>query len=153
MGSSHNEAARIKPCDISQISKDLFTSMLGMEINPATNNQDIDWNQPVMASIKINGDWDAEFRVIASDELACKIAQVMFGMDRDEKISQDEVFDAMGEVVNVVGGNAKGIIDSECQLSLPCVGLFDQSQIPNSLSLVFDCNGHPFEVQMFDCNS
>lgn len=152
---NHNnriESTRIQSSDIATMSQDLFSSMLGMKLDLETNATSEAWIDPVFASIQIKGDWNAEFRVVAPMQLASQIGCAMFGMESDE-LSYAEVFDAMGEIVNVIGGNAKGIIDGDCQLSLPSVGLTGSDSEPAALSLTFACAGVPMNIQLVERQS
>jgi chemotaxis protein CheX len=87
--------------------------------------------------------------VLASDELAARIASGMFGAEAGE-LSDEEILDAMGELVNIIGGNAKGIIDCECRLSLPCVGRYTSELPESSLKIDFDCDGLPITIAMIE---
>ena len=64
--------------------------------------------------------------------------------------SDEEILDAMGELVNIIGGNAKGIIDCECRLSLPCVGRYTSELPESSLKIDFDCDGLPITIAMIE---
>ena len=143
------EPPRIQPADIVQMFQDLFTAMLGLPLETTAAATPETWTDPVSASIEINGDWNAEFRVNAPMALASHLGCAMFGIE-DEDISHAEIFDAMGEIVNVIGGNAKGIIDGDCQLSLPEVGIVEVADKPKTLSLGFQCSGLPFNLHLHD---
>lgn len=152
---NHNnqiESTRIQSSDIAQMSQELFSSMLGMKLDLEPSSKSEAWVDPVIATIQIKGDWNAEFRVLAPMKLASQIGCAMFGMEQDE-LSNAELFDAMGEIVNVIGGNAKGIVDGDCQLSLPSVGLSETDQEPVSLSLNFACEGIPLNIQMVELDA
>ena len=62
--------------------------------------------------------------------------------------------DAVGEIVNMVGGNLKGIVEGDSALSLPCVGEcdgaapFDSSF--NGLTVANRCQGDPLIVRVLD---
>ena len=136
---------RIGPDEVARMANDLFNAMLGMPFNPEPQDSSGIAAPDVQASIRISGDWAAECHVLASDELATRIANGMFGSEAGE-LSEAEIHDAMGEVVNVIGGNAKGMIDLDCALSLPCVGRFIGDQPESALKLEFDCAGLPLTI-------
>jgi chemotaxis protein CheX len=77
----------------------------------------------------------------------------MFAMSEDE-LSEEEIRDAVGEIVNMVGGNLKGIVEGESSLSLPCVGAvsgtapFDHSF--SGLCVSNNCQGDPLIVRVYD---
>ena len=142
---------RIQREEVLQMTKDLFTSMLGMSVAPRTSSVATATDERTYASIQIDGDWNAEMRVIVPNPLANQITEAMFGLEAGEA-SEAEIFDAIGEVVNVLGGNAKGIINGECNLSLPCVGSFNFDGPSPDLAIDFDCNGQQASVLLFEKN-
>lgn len=140
---------RIGADDIAQMMNDLFSSMLEMPLNAEPEQTTDVSSRDVQATIRISGDWTAECHVLVSDELAARIASDMFGAPSSE-LTNEEILDALGEVVNVIGGNAKGMVDLDCDLSLPCVGRF-LGELPSSaLQLDFDCAGMPVTVAMLE---
>ena len=132
---------------IRTISESLFETMLNMEFDADPADPVADWSDALVGKITIDGDLEAEIRVIASQELARRIACKMFAITDDE-IAEEDILDAMGEVANIIGGNAKGIFDGDCKLSLPCVGTMDDFSELDAQSQNFDCDGHRFEVQV-----
>lgn len=139
----------IGPEEVSRMANDLFSAMLGMPFNPEPQESTDLSSREVQATIRISGDWDAEFHVLASHELAGHIAGDMFGTSASE-LSKDEILDALGEIVNVIGGNAKGIVDQDCNLSLPCVGRFLGELPASALTLDFDLDGMPLTIAMLE---
>jgi chemotaxis protein CheX len=140
---------RIGPDEVSRMANDLFNAMLGMRFNPEPQDSTDTAPVGVQASIRISGDWTAECHVLASDELATRIAKGMFGSETGE-LTDAEILDAMGEVVNVIGGNAKGMVDLDCNLSLPCVGRAVGDRPESAMSLDFDCDGLPLTIVMIE---
>jgi chemotaxis protein CheX len=51
---------------------------------------------------------------------ATRAAALMFGFDEGE-VSPSDALDAVGELVNIVGGNLKGTVSLATDLSLPSV--------------------------------
>jgi hypothetical protein len=58
--------------------------------------------------------------VTCGEALARQIAASMFRA-RPDRISERDVHDALGEVVNIVGGMAKAVLEPSAQLGLPQV--------------------------------
>lgn len=79
------------------------------------------------AAISIGGDWTATIIVAMSDELVRRYTCALLEMSDDDlthdDLTHDDVRDALGELVNVVGGNIKGLLDDDGKstLSLPVV--------------------------------
>lgn len=141
--------ARVNSDDLAQMAHDCFHAMLGIPFDSAPREPANPAPTAIESSIEISGDWNAEVRVIASADLASQIACAMFDVDADE-ISNCEIHDAMGEIVNVIGGNAKGIVDADCQLSLPCVGEFTQLHENPTLFNTFTCLNSPISIQLIE---
>ncbi len=81
----------------------------------------------VTASIAIGGSWTATIVVEMRSELALASAAGLFMMEPDE-IDDSLLSDAVGEIVNMVGGNVKGLVDDPSStLSLPVVARTSQS--------------------------
>ncbi|MCA9596448.1 MAG: chemotaxis protein CheX [Myxococcales bacterium] len=78
--------------------------------------------------VTIDGPWRGAVVIACSRILAYRTAAQMFGCSL-EQLTDEQARDAMGEIVNVVGGNLKSLFASyekgPCHLSLPIVG--DQS--------------------------
>jgi hypothetical protein len=140
---------RIQPSDLGQMGSDFFTAMLGMPfaLDPIKDAAEPEPNA-LLSSIRVEGTWNATFRVAASKALASEIASSMFGV-AIEQVSAEDALDALGETVNVFGGNAKGIVNEECNLSLPCIGQYEALEDQGEWMVsTFDCNGHPLTLQV-----
>lgn len=126
---------------LAQMASDMFVSMLEMHVE-AIDFLPFETGAELMcASIRISGVWNAELHVVTTDSVAKGIACNMFAAEMDG-VTTEDVQDALGEVVNVIGGNVKGVMDNDCNLSLPCVG-----EVPGDLPAgqtsqdVFCCDG------------
>jgi len=71
-----------------------------------------------LIGISIQGAWEGKLVVHFSDELALKIAREMFDLE-EEAPTEEQIFDALKEIVNIVGGNLKAFLPEPCTLSLP----------------------------------
>lgn len=74
----------------------------------------------VTAAVAFNGAWDGHLRVSAPLDPAAEIATLMLAMDRGE-VSEQDMADSLGELVNIVGGNIRGLLPQPNQLGLPVV--------------------------------
>jgi chemotaxis protein CheX len=102
--------------------------------------------------IQITGAWRGALTATCGQVLGRNIAAAMLGMNIDE-VSDDDVNDALGEVVNMLGGNVKTLLPPPCQLSLPSVTSGSQYHLTVSQSHVvdtlhFESNGHPLVLQV-----
>jgi chemotaxis protein CheX len=72
----------------------------------------------VVASISMTGSWDGHVVVSMSEAAALAVAAAMLALELDD-VTDADILDAAGELVNVVGGQVKSILPQPCQLSLP----------------------------------
>lgn len=70
------------------------------------------------ALIRIAGDWNGAVTLEMSSETATSAARLMLEAD---DVDPDEVADAVGELVNIIGGNLKSLLPTRSRLSLPQV--------------------------------
>lgn len=74
--------------------------------------------EDVRGRVDIDGAWSGCVEVSCSTAVARKVASVMFAAEPDA-IDAADVRDAVGELVNVVGGNIKSILPAPTNLSVP----------------------------------
>ncbi|HZU80940.1 MAG TPA: chemotaxis protein CheX [Acidimicrobiales bacterium] len=100
--------------------------------------------------VEISGTWTGSVCLGFSRRAARQAAAAMFGADADA-LDDDEVADAVGELVNVVGGNLKGLLPPPAQLSLPSVREGDPTTVGTGRAelvseLQFDWCDEPLSV-------
>lgn len=66
---------------------------------------------------------DAEMMVVidCARQAGVAAAQALLGAEEDEELPQEDLQDAYGELVNVIGGNIKGLLEEAVRLSIPSV--------------------------------
>lgn len=72
------------------------------------------------ACVQISGAWHGALTLDCPDDLARRIAGIMFSMPAEE-LDGELVRDAVGELTNILGGNFKTLLPEPCSLSLPAV--------------------------------
>lgn len=132
---------------LAQMATDMFVSMLDMHVE-AIDLLPYEANTRLLcASVRISGTWNAELHVITSETVAKAIACNMFATDV-ENVTSEDVRDALGEVANVIGGNAKGMMDHDCSLSLPCVGAAEGDLPAGQVSQDVFCSGGRLRITL-----
>lgn len=109
-----------QPEQVASIAHHVLDDFLGIHLTPAGDAVE-SAEQRVASRIFITGAWDGSVSVECSDALSRRIASGMFGVP-DGKVSLEDVQDALGELVNILGGNIKALFPSPSQLSLPFHG-------------------------------
>ena len=105
----------------------------------------------VTASVSVAGVWAGHIVVTTTWQAALAIAGAMFQMPPTE-ITNADVTDAVGEVVNVVGGNVKSSVPDPSTLSLPLVARNATLFWPDAERIVdadFCWNGEPVNVSVW----
>jgi chemotaxis protein CheX len=69
-------------------------------------------------TVSISGQWNGLVSLTCSSIAATRAAALMFDAEIED-VSPADVLDAVGELVNIVGGNLKGMLPSPTGLSLP----------------------------------
>ncbi len=137
---------------LQQVVTDVCSGMLGMELEP-TGDSSCNEADALSAVVRISGGWESLVQVLAPRKTAVAIASTMFAMS-EEELSEGEIRDAVGEIVNMVGGNLKGISEGDSSLSLPCVGEVNGTgpfgPSFDGLCVANRCQGDPLIVRVLD---
>jgi len=102
----------------------------------------------VAAEVTLAGDWNGAVRMSCDATTAERLAGTMLGT-ADEPLPQEDVHDAVGEIVNVIGGNVKGSLEGSTSLGLPTVDV--GSLVPPAEPVsrcVLDWHGAPVTVEV-----
>ncbi|QDV42744.1 hypothetical protein Enr13x_25940 [Stieleria neptunia] len=138
---------RISHQSLALMVQDVLTTMLELPHHALNGSPATDVPDQLMAAVRVSGSWQATLQIYAPEQLARRIACAMFAQATDV-LDDEDVLDAFGEVVNVIGGNVKGMIDQDCTLSLPCVGAARPDPTSTSLMIMYDVCGAPLTVEL-----
>jgi chemotaxis protein CheX len=110
-------------------------------------------NQYLTGCTRISGAWTGMILMDCPEELARQAAATMFQLDY-AAVQEDDVYDALSELTNMVGGNLKGLLPGPSKLLLPAiVRLADQAirvrNMSPSLRSRFKHQNHVLEVGVF----
>ena len=100
--------------------QDIFKTMLSMEIEDAADAPNGQGAPVVTASIRLGGAWNGIILLECRAPTACRCAAAMLGI-KTPSADDEDVKDAMGELINMVAGNAKVVLGRGTYLSLPTV--------------------------------
>jgi chemotaxis protein CheX len=133
--------------------RNVFESMLSMSVSPAPARMPSSVER-VTAALHFNGAWTGATLLEVSPDMARTFTSRMLGIEVPARVD-DEVLDAMGELVNVIGGNLKIILPSGVGLSLPAVVIgTDYSMKIRGGHLVerwtFEAESGPFSVSIIE---
>jgi hypothetical protein len=133
------------------IIQDTWTSTLGFQVDRAPA-EEFSALGALTVCVKITGAWDGEVRLHCPAPLAQSIAAAIFQVEAD-RTGSEEIFDALSELIHIVGGNLKALLPQPVTLSLP--SLPDPSNWAQTTPqwqmvyrLLLTCEGYPFVVTL-----
>jgi flagellar motor switch protein FliN len=99
---------------------DVFYTMLSMEIdNIPEVPPDFRESKRIVGTVSFAGDVDGLFNIQVNEDFAHIMTAAMLGMEIDEIESEEEVFDVLREMSNIIGGNLKSaFVDVGLSLAL-----------------------------------
>lgn len=110
--------------DLEFITAEVWSSFLDVEgTDPLVPGPPQAWPDDELttsASVSISGAWRGHVILECSQRAALLVAAALLAVPEDEA-SEEDVADAVGELVNMIGGNVKSLVDSPSMLSLPHV--------------------------------
>ncbi len=135
---------------------DVFYTMLSMEVEnipevPASFKEE----KRTVGSVSFAGDVDGIFNIQVNDGFANTMAAAMLGIEEGEIENEEEVFDVIRELSNIIGGNLKStFVDAgvSCALSTPSItnGLdfkVEALNIIRTQRFLFDVQGQTIIVE------
>ncbi len=134
-----------------QLTEQACDGMLGLPIAPCDDARN-SFDFALSAQIKISGDAEALLSLHSEASFARHLAATMY-MAESNALEEDEINDALGELVNIIAGNIKGMCPGETFLSLPCVGQSladepDTTPAENIVEVRGTCEGHGFTMRL-----
>ncbi len=111
----------VSESDLQEITRSVFAVTLGWSVEVHCPDPKYSHGTGVLSAVvDISGGWDGTVRLMLTEGLGRHIAGAMLGVAPDE-IARSAVWDAVGELANMIGGNLKAILPGPCVLSMPMV--------------------------------
>ena len=139
-----------KEDELVQYTEMVWSSLLGLT---ATRSHEAYLPDPMGAEscLQISGSWVGVVTINCPDALVNQITEVMFQLEPGSA-SIEEVQDAMGEVINMIGGNLKALMPPPCYVSLPIVAIGGHSlQFPMTqivCKITMKCQDQLFQISL-----
>lgn len=105
--------------EVAQLTQEIWAALLAPQGTPQLEVGKTAGHE-FQALTNISGEWNGTVCVSCSRAAALRATSVMFDMAEDE-VAPTDIVDAVGELVNVVGGNIKALLPGPTVLSLPNV--------------------------------
>ena len=100
---------------------EIWQLILCQDVEPATEPVGT-WPESLLGCVQITGAWRGTVSIEMPTSLARRLTATMMALDDPSEATPDLVKDALGELVNMFGGNVKAVLPPPCYLSLPAVG-------------------------------
>ncbi len=113
-------AASPKPADVRMLTEEVWASFLA-EHGPLQVGTDPDFAPDWSASVTVKGEWNGVVALEMSTSGAQQLTRSMLALDSAAELVDGDLVDAIGEMVNMIGGNVKSLVRGPCRLSLPLV--------------------------------
>ncbi|MFA7403556.1 MAG: chemotaxis protein CheX [Pelobacteraceae bacterium] len=136
--------------------REIFSTMVGSEISPSeTVATETRFKECVTAMVGFVGSYNGMISINTRQKLAMSFASQMLGMDIVE--CDDDVYDALGEIANMLGGSFKHhfVKDGhEVRLSTPSVisgeeYVMTMGSVRDTLTLMFRSGEESFMVSVY----
>ncbi|MFL6159148.1 MAG: chemotaxis protein CheX [Marmoricola sp.] len=134
--------------DVQMLVDEVWTSFLGAEeplLPGAPSDLAVGWS----AVVTVSGEWHGTVSVELPTGLAEEVTRRMLMV---EETQDEDVADAVGELVNMIGGNVKSLMPGPSVLSLPVVAAGRVARPSDSLEVCrFDASwaGTPLLVSVY----
>ncbi|MGA9671103.1 MAG: chemotaxis protein CheX [Terracidiphilus sp.] len=102
-----------------EIVESIFSTMLEIDVSPS-NSPHSTGGERMTSTVYLEGDWNGAVSLECNRSQACQFAGRFLATDPPAAVD-DDVKDALGELVNMIGGNIKSILAQETRLSMPSV--------------------------------
>ena len=105
--------------DLTFLADEVWRSLLGEEemLVPVGCEDPIEWS----GAVSVTGGWQGTVTVELGARAAADLTARMLALPEDEPAADADVADAVGELVNMIGGNVKSLMPGPSVLSLPLV--------------------------------
>ena len=104
--------------------KEVFETMIFMDVNTSCELAQKAENRTLLSSITFKGTYHGCLAIGCDTCCAQAITKNMLGIDTTEELSKEDVYDALGEIVNMVMGCVKRRLQDnfgDVQVSIPSV--------------------------------
>ena len=139
--------------EIQQYNKLVWSTLLGFDIQPEPGTFDFSSEDMVTGSVQVTGKWNGVITLYLPSPLVNQITETMFSLEPG-KASPETKKDAIGELINMVGGNIKSMLPQPSALSTPIFAMEGQSQqFPFTKRVTqckFICNGSSFALSLYE---
>ena len=113
---------------VTEATADIFSVMLSMDLEvtdddlPESNEQNKE--SSIVGSIDFTGNVMGSFKIHFTNDFAYLVTSTMLGMEIDDLDMEEDVYDVVGEISNMIGGNLKTFLSNNgfpCNMTVPSI--------------------------------
>lgn len=137
------------------VSKDLWTSVLGLQIRHADHEPRAKAKEKTWSScITVSGTWHGAIVLECPESIARHAAAMLFSSD-GESASPEEIEDALNELTDMVGKRIRALLPESIKLSRPSIVSEDEhdkalSGLRDLRELHLSCEGRPVRIAFLE---
>jgi chemotaxis protein CheX len=102
-----------------EIVESIFATMMEIDVFVSDSPLCVTGDR-MTATVYLEGEWNGAVSLECNRTQACQFAGRFLSMDPPDAVD-DDVRDALGELVNMIGGNVKSVMSKDVRLSMPSV--------------------------------
>ena len=113
---------------VSEATTDVFSVMLSMDLevidDELSESSTQNTESSIVGSIDFTGNVMGSFKIFTTKDFAFLIASNMLLMEQDELSLEEDVYDVVGEISNMIGGNLKTFLSNNgfsCNMTVPSI--------------------------------
>jgi chemotaxis protein CheX len=138
--------------DIKDITRTIWAALFELPLEDG-DRAPLGAESTVTSCVQIDGAWHGAVVLQCPLTLARTLTAEMFQAGAEPDLA--DVYDALGEIANMLGGNVKALLPGPSRLSLPAVAVgsdYQLSVVGTSAvtSLAFTCDGHTLHVTLLE---
>ena len=126
---------------------------MGFNIEPEPGPFNLSPDEIVTGSVQVSGEWNGVISLYLPSSLVALVTETMFSLNSGQATPETKK-DAVGEMINMIGGNIKSLLPQPSTLSTPIFSLEGQTQEFPFTKKVTQCkfvyNGAPFALSLFE---
>jgi chemotaxis protein CheX len=140
--------------EIQEYTQLVCSTALGLKVLPLPGVHEVSPTDTASGSIQISGEWNGAIMLSMPSSLVNTLTETLFSLATGKATSEDRK-DAIGELINMVGGNIKALLPEPSVLSTPIVALEGNSppHFPATKMKThcqFECQGKRFGLSLFE---
>ena len=138
--------------EIQQYTQLVCSTLLGLEVQPSPLPYEAS-TDTVTGSVQITGKWNGAILLSLPASLVNTLTETLFALEPG-KASIEDKKDAVGELINMIGGNIKALLPEPSVLSVPLLALEGHKLYFPSTKMVthcpFECQGKTFALSLYE---